>query len=152
MSLYLWLKAVHVLAVAIWLGAAVTVSGVAGLMTRTSDLHRMGALASVCDFASTRLIAPAGGITFLFGIVAVFVGHFGMSLWVWWGVVGALLVLSVGGAILGRGFRRLARLLEAPAGREAEIGALVGRLRAVGVGALVVLVSTVLVMVLKPTL
>jgi hypothetical protein len=121
-------------------------------MSRTGDLERMGALASVCDFASRRLIAPAGGIAFLCGMGAVFAGHFAMSLWLWWGVVGALLVLAVGGAVLGRGFRRLAQLLEAPAGREAEIGALVGRLRAVGVGALVVLVSAVLVMVLKPTL
>jgi hypothetical protein len=42
--------------------------------------------------------------------------------------------------------------LDAPAECQAEIGALVGRLRAVGAGALLVLVSTVLVMVLKPTL
>jgi len=149
-NLYLWLKAIHVLAVTIWLGAAMTIFAVTGLMTRTTERHRLAAFARVCDFTGLRLIAPAGGIAFLAGIAATIAGHVPMQLWVWWGILAALLVLSIGGAMLGRGFRRLCGLLDVQAPDEAAAMALLGRLRGVATALIVVLAVTVIVMVLKP--
>jgi hypothetical protein len=75
-----------------------------------------------------------------------------MPFWVLFGLVATLLLLGVGGAVLGRGFRRLATLVEAPPGNEAEIRALLVRIRTVGVFALLLLGATALIMVLKPVL
>jgi len=53
-------------------------------------------------------------------------------------------------AVLGRGFRRLATLLDAPSGNETEIAALLARIRSVGLFAVALLVATAVIMVLKP--
>ncbi|HKP29212.1 MAG TPA: hypothetical protein VJU15_07400 [Gemmatimonadales bacterium] len=152
MNSYLWLKALHVLSMAVWTGAALTLLGIAGIMARSTDRGRLAGLAAACDFAGTRLIAPAGGLTLVFGLVTMMVGHVGMPFWVLFGVVANLLLLVVGGAVLGRGFRRLATLLDAPGGNEAEITALLARIRFVGRLAVALLVFTAFVMVLKPVL
>ena len=150
MNTYLWLKALHVLSMAVWTGAALTLLGITGIMARTTDRQRLSGLAAACDFTGTRLIAPAGGLTLVFGLGAMMVGHVGMPFWILFGLVTTLLVLSVGGAVLGRGFRRLVTLLAAPAGNEAEITTLLATIRKVGTLAVVVLVATAFVMVLKP--
>jgi len=152
MNNYLWLKALHVLSMAVWLGAALALLGTAGIMARTTDRARLAGLATGCDFVGTRLIAPAGGLTLLFGLMTMMVGHIGMPFWVLFGLVATLLVLSVGGAVLGRGFRRLATLLDAPSVNEAEVAALLARIRKVGWFAVALLVATTVIMVLKPVL
>jgi uncharacterized membrane protein len=152
MNYYLWLKALHVLSMGVWIGAAHAILGLAVVMRRTTDRGRLSGLAAACDFIGTRLIAPAGGLTLLFGLGTMMAGHVGMPFWVLFGLVATLLLLGLGGAVLGRGFRRLATLVEAPPGNEAEIRALLVRIRTVGVFALLLLGATALIMVLKPVL
>jgi uncharacterized membrane protein len=149
-ALYLWLKAVHVLFAAVWIGGATAVLGMTSLMLRTTDRQRLAVLASACEFTGLRLIAPFGGLAFLVGLITMAVGHVPMQFWIWVGVVTGLLVLSIGGAVLGRGFRRLIDLLQTPGGNDAEVSALLGRLRAIGASLILLLVIAVVVMVLKP--
>ena len=152
MNIYLWLKALHVLSMGVWLGAALTLLGTAGIMARTTDRGRLAGLAIACDFAGTRLIAPAGGLTLLFGLATMMLGHIGMPFWVLFGLVATLLLLGVGGAVLGRGFRRLSTLLDATSGNETEVAALLARIRRIGWFAVALLVATAVIMVLKPVL
>lgn len=150
MNSYLWLKALHVLSMSVWIGAALSLLGITGIMVRTADRQRLAGLATACDFVGTRLIAPAGGVTLVFGLVTMMIGHVGMPFWVLFGLIATLLVLAVGGAVLGRGFRRLVTLLESPSGNEAEVAALLARIRRIGQFAVMLLVFTAFVMVIKP--
>lgn len=147
---YLWLKVLHVLAVTVWLGAAVSVFAIMTRLSPTMHRERLAALAGACDIIGSRVIAPAGGLSLLIGIAAAWAGHTGMAFWIWWGLGAAIVVLAVGGSALRLGFARLAAMLESPNPEPRAVTALVGRLRTIGIFAIAVLVSAVGIMVLKP--
>ena len=149
---YLWLKAVHVLAVTMWLGGAMSLVTITSLLTRDLDRQKLAAIAEVCDFVGARLVAPAAGTTIVAGLVNVWNGHVRLDLWVLVGIGLALLVLAVGATILRLGFRRLVELLNDPQPQTVAVAELTKRVRTIGAFVTLLLVVTVVVMVLKPTL
>jgi uncharacterized membrane protein len=147
---YMWLKALHVLAVTVWVGAAITVFGVNRHFGPRRDPKLSAPLAMISDFVGSKLIAPAGGIALLSGIGTALVGHVGMPTWIWWGIASAVIVLAGGGTLLRLGFKRLANELQQPQPSMPEVARLSGRLRIYSIIAILILVSAVIAMVLKP--
>ena len=149
---YLWLKAVHVLAVTIWLGGAVTLLAITSLLSPDLDQKKLAAIAEVCDFVGARVVGPAASITILAGLLTVWIGHVKFALWVWGGLGSGILVLVIGLTALRLGFRRLAGLLNEPQIQTAAVADQARRIRMFGALAVTLLVVTVALMVLKPTL
>lgn len=148
---YLWLKAVHVLAVTMWLGGAMSLVTITSLLSRDFDRQKLAAIAEVCDFVGARLVAPAAGTTILAGLINVWNGHVRLDVWVLWGIGSGLLVLAVGATVLRLGFQRLVQLLNDPQPQMAAVADLTKRVRTIGAIVTFLLVVTVVVMVLKPT-
>jgi uncharacterized membrane protein len=149
---YLWLKFFHVLAVITWLGGAVTLLAIASLLSSQRDRQKLAAIAEVCDFVGARIVAPAASATLLAGIILVVVGHVRMAFWSWWGVGATILVIAIGATVLRLGFKRLVELLNDPQPQAAAVAAVIRRVRSVGAFVILLLVTTVAIMVLKPTL
>ena len=152
MTLYLWLKALHVLFVALWIGAAVSLFSVIVSAAATTDRARLAGLCAATEFIGRRVIAPGGGLALLTGIITAAIGKVGMPFWVSYGLGAGIVVIAVGGAVLGRGLARLAAMTADAAVPAGEIETLRMRLQTVGTAAIAVLTSIVLVMVLKPTM
>ncbi len=151
-SLYLWLKAFHVLFVTLWIGSAVSVFAVVTAAASTTDRARLAGLCAATEFIGKRVIAPGGGLTLLSGIALAVVGKVGMPFWIIWGLGAGLVVIAVGGAVLGRGLARLAAMTADTNVAAGAIESLRVRLQTVGTLAILTLVTVVLAMVLKPTL
>ena len=149
---YLWLKAAHILAVIVWLGGAMSLVAITSLLSRDLDRQKLAAIAEVCDFVGARLVAPAAGTTILAGLLTVWIGHVHLDLWVWLGIVFAFLVLGIGATVLRLGFKRLVELLNDPQPQTVAVAELTKRVRTIGTFVTLLLVITVAVMVLKPTL
>lgn len=149
---YLWLKAVHVLAVTIWLGGAMTLVTITSLLSRDLDQQKLAAIAEGCDFIGARLVAPAAGTTIVAGLLNLWIGHVRLDLWVQLGIGAAFLVLAIGATVLRLGFKRLVELLNDPQPKGVAVADLTKRVRTLGVFVTFLLVVTVVVMVLKPTL
>ena len=149
-SPYLWLKVVHVLLAGIWFGSAVSLFAILSRISPATDRRKLAGLAAACDFVGSRVIAPAAGLTLIAGLTAMWLGKVGMALWIWWGIVAAVLVMAVGGSALRMGFTRLATMLDDAQTPDATIAAHTKRLRTIGMGVIAVLVLTVIVMVMKP--
>jgi uncharacterized membrane protein len=149
-SPYLWLKVLHVLSVTAWLGGALSLAAVSFLFEPGLDRQRLAGLAKASNHIGERLVAPAGMLTLVSGLLAVWTGHLGMPLWVWWGLGAALFILAVGIIVLRTGLVRMATLLDDPATPVTTVMAEAARLRRIGTVVLLVMVSTVIVMVFKP--
>jgi uncharacterized membrane protein len=149
-SPYLWLKVVHVLSVTAWLGGALSLAAVSFLFAPTLERQHLAGLAQASNFIGEKVVAPAGMLTLVTGLLAVWTGHIGMPLWVWWGISAALIVLAVGIIVLRTGLRRMEALLEDPATPVTTVMAESVRLRRIGSVVLLVMVSAVVVMVFKP--
>jgi hypothetical protein len=106
-SPYLWLKVLHILVASIWFGAAVSLLAILSRVTPNTDRQRLAGLVTACDFVGSRVIAPMAGLTLIAGLVTMWLGKVGMTLWIWWGIIAAVLVMAVGGSQLRTGFIRL---------------------------------------------
>jgi uncharacterized membrane protein len=140
MSLYDALKALHVLAVAIWVGAAFLQLLLAERVRARAGGDRSAMVADM-RFAGARLFPVASGVALLTGIGLVLDGYpdFG-DLWVTLAMAGWL-ISTVTGAVFIEG-----------ALKRAEAGDPAGFERAVGLSRLdfVILVLIVIDMVVKP--
>jgi uncharacterized membrane protein len=151
-SLYLLFKLLHLLAVITWVGGAITGAVLNARVAASGDAAAARALSAQNEFLGRVLMGPSALATLLTGIGLVVVGRTGMPLWIVWGLVGVIGSTVVGGGILGRAGARLGVLMAAPEPDAAAIAALRRRMRTWGRVVMALLLSTVAVMVFKPTL
>ena len=152
-SLYLWLKFVHVAAVTVWVG------GVAALFVLNARFGRLGEPAAQAamgrqseEFGRT-VIGPAMAITLLAGLWMA--GQFGIpfnTLWIVWGLAAFVLFVLIGIVATGRAAAELGALARSADANDPRLGALRGRLGTLGALDLLVLLSAIWAMVVKPTL
>src|SRR5215210_6355583 len=88
-SLYLWLKFVHVAAVAVWVGGIFALTVINARLARMGEPAAVAALGQQSEAFGRTVIGPAMGIVLIAGLWMA--GQFGIpftSLWIVWGLVG----------------------------------------------------------------
>jgi uncharacterized membrane protein len=152
-SLYLWLKFVHVAAVAVWVGGTVALVVLNARIGRAGNPAAQAAMGLQSEAFGRTVIGPAMAITLLAGLWMA--GQFGIpftTLWIVWGLVGFVAFILIGIVATNRAASELAALARSAGPDDPRVAALRGRLGALGVLNILVLLSVIWAMVIKPTL
>lgn len=152
-SLYSISKFLHVVAVIVWLGSLFTTSVVAARVAREGNQSVMASLARQGEFLGRSIIGPAAAVVLIAGIVMVIDGGIGFgTLWIAWGVGAVIVSMGLGGSVIRRSGQELGRLLASDRRDEEAVLSVQRRLRTLSAINMLVLLSTVWMMVVKPTL
>lgn len=150
-SPYLWFKALHTLAAAVWIGSAAALWAITAMMQKHSaNRALLPGLASAGEAVGSRVTAAASGLTLVLGIVAMVIGKVGMAFWIYWGMIVAVVLVAVGGGVLKKRFERLAQMASVPSTPQGEIDAIIASILNLGRLAILFLAITVVLMVVKP--
>lgn len=152
-NLYSIFKFLHVVAVIVWLGSLFTVSVVTARVAREGNQSAMASLARQSEFLGRSVIGPAAGLVLIAGIVMVIDGGIGFgTLWIAWGVGAVIVSMGLGGTVIRRSGQELGRLMASDRRDEGAVLSVQRRMRTLSVINMLVLLSTVWMMVAKPTL
>ncbi len=146
---YSWLKFIHVVAIAGWLGGFAAITILNGVASRQADAHNVTHFVAYAQVLGARLVGPASGLALLAGVAGMLVGHLSMQAWIVWGIAAVVLFIAVGVIALRPILNRLAAAAAAGAS-PAELRPLLRRQRLLLVINLLVLLSALWVMVVKP--
>jgi hypothetical protein len=98
------------------------------------------------------IAAPASLLVLITGIAMVVIGRIGSPLWVQWGFAGILLHFILGATLIRANFKTLGRVLSESPAPGAPLAAILRRIRVTSWIYLLLMLSVVAVMVLKPTI
>jgi uncharacterized membrane protein len=152
-EIYNWFKFLHVAAVIIWIGGVSVFSVINARVARGQDMAVLASLLQQSVFYGRAIIGPAAGITLLAGIAAA--GRAGISfgsLWITWGFLGIFVSMFLGLLPIRRATEELGRLAAADKPDESRLAGARRRLTLLNTINLLLLLSVVGAMVLKPTL
>jgi protoporphyrinogen IX oxidase len=152
-SLYLWLKFIHVAAVAVWVGGIFALTVLNARLARMGDPAGVAAVGQQSEAFGRTVIGPAMGIVLIAGLWMA--GQFGIpftSLWIVWGLAGFVIFILLGVVALGRTGAELGALVRAEGPNNPRVAALRQRITLVSWLNLLVLASVIWAMVVKPTL
>ena len=148
MSLYDFLKFLHVTLVILWIGSAIVQMPMA-LRVRSKDLARKHHHSETAAFLGQRWFPPLAGLTGLTGIALWIDGPYDFGvLWINLALAGWLVSSIVGGVFFGRAVPQMEQAYGA--GDEAAGDALLGRILAVARFDMVLTLLIVFDMVVKP--
>jgi uncharacterized membrane protein len=145
-------KFLHVVAVIVWVGGVITLAIVNARLARERDGAAAQALARHSAFFGQRVVGPSVGLTLLAGIAMLAVNGWTVPFWVQWGFVAIVAAAILGGGVLQRAGRRVAELAAAPSPDPTHLTAARRKVATLGWVLIALLLSTVWVMVFKPTL
>ena len=152
-NLYSIFKFLHIVAVIVWLGSLFTTSVVTARVAREGNQSAMASLARQSEFLGRSVIGPAAALVLIAGVVMVIDGGIGFgTLWIAWGIGAVIVSMGLGGTALRRSGQELGRLLASEGRDEDAVHSAQRRLRTLSMINVVVLLSTVWMMVVKPTL
>jgi len=120
-SWYQTWKAVHVLMAIVWIGGALMIQLFAFRIFRESDGRRIAEFANDVEFISMRTFIPASLILVILGFVLVHMGHWQWTFWLVFAIVIWAISFISGAAYLGPESGRIAKLIEARGGVDAEV-------------------------------
>ncbi len=147
---YLWLKALHVLTAAIWLGSLVTLVELDARAIRSGSRAAVETFADQSRFIGLRIAGPASVLTLLAGIGGMVVGHVGMTPWIWIGIVAMALFVLTGVTVLRATSGKLAAAVRATGTSQSELASRMSRLRRWNLVNIIILAAAAVAMVLKP--
>lgn len=152
-NVYSIFKFLHIVAVIVWLGSLFTTSVVTARVAREGNQSAMASLARQSEFLGRSVIGPAAALVLIAGVVMVIDGGIGFgTLWIAWGIGAVIVSMGLGGTAIRRSGQELGRLLASEGRDEGAVHSAQRRLRTLSVINMVVLLSTVWMMVVKPTL
>lgn len=158
LSTYTLFKFLHVVGAILWVGGISTLTVLYLQVTRVQDWPTIGALLRASAVTGRALVGPAAALTLVAGIATGATGglDFGM-LWLTWGFVGILASIALGATLIRRTTTAMDRIVaDATSGNstteKGQLRALQQRLTRLNLLNLLILLSTVGAMVLKPTL
>ena len=152
-SWYGILKVVHVLAVVVWIGGAAALATVTARLLRARDRASLAAFVPQSIRFGQTMGGPSSVLVLLTGIAMVAVGHIGFrAFWVSLGFAGILVHFIFGAVFMRKRTQALSAALSATPADETTIAEAGQRLRLATMIYLVIMVSVIAVMVLKPTL
>ena len=149
-SWYLTWKALHVLMAIVWIGGALMIQLFAFRIFRESDSSRIAKFASDVEYIGMRTFIPASLILVVLGFVLVHMGHWQWKFWLVFALVVWALSFISGAAFLGPESGRIAKLIEAKGGVDAEVQARIERILLHSRVEMVLIALIAMDMVLKP--
>ena len=145
-------KALHVLAAIVWVGGGVMVQLLAVRIMRTNDPGQLARFAKDVEYISLRTFIPASLVLIALGFVLMDQGGWEYKFWVMFALAGWGASFLLGVLVLSPESGRIAKLIEARGGVDAEIGARIERLLLFSRVELAVLALIAMDMVIKPGL
>jgi uncharacterized membrane protein len=151
MTWYTFFKSMHVTAAAVWVGGAAMIQALAFRIVRTGDARRQADFAKDTEIIGMRVFIPATWIVLLAGIGMMINLHWSWGQnWVVFGLVAFALSFAVGAGFLGPEGGRIAAVIERDGPASPEAQARIRRILMISRCELVVLVTVIFNMVVKP--
>ncbi|HEY7874827.1 MAG TPA: DUF2269 family protein [Actinomycetota bacterium] len=149
--LYRILLFVHVMAVIMWLGAGVVFQMLSERAGEDRDGSKMRRLAELGEEFGPGYFGGLTATVLVSGVALVLEGNWGFDhVFVIGGLVGILISGGIGGAVIGPTSKRLLAALEADGSPSDQARSDFGRIRSVGRIDLIVMVTVVYLMTVKP--
>lgn len=149
--LYLILKFVHVLSMAVWLGGLIMMLLINRLLTRAGETAALQAFGRQGARLSSLVFIPAMVVTLITGIGMVHAGDLSFgSAWIIWGMIGLVFSVILGAVLTGGAARKLGARVARGEIDAAGIAAAQRRIMMFALLNLLLLVSIVGAMVFKP--
>jgi uncharacterized membrane protein len=149
---YVTWKSLHVLAAIVWVGGALMTQLLAVRILKTNDAARLATFAKDVEHVSVRTFIPASLVLIALGFVLMDQGGWEYKFWVIFALAGWGASFLLGVLVLSPESGRIAKLIEARGGVDAEIGARIERLLLFSRVELAVIALIAMDMVIKPGL
>jgi uncharacterized membrane protein len=150
---YAVLKLLHVLSVVVWIGGVMAMATILGRIIRAGDRATLASLLPHTMAYGQKLTGPASILVLLTGIPLVIIGKIGFgTFWVSYGFAGIIVHFVFGGAVLRKRNLALTEAVSASPPDDARFAEAGARMRVAAVIYLLIMVSVIGAMILKPTL
>ena len=151
MTWYTFFKSLHVVAAAIWVGGAFIMQAYALRITRSNDARRTADFAKDTEVVSMRVFIPATWVLLLaaIGMMINLDWSWGQN-WVLLGLISWILSFVVGAGFLGPESGRIAKIIESEGPESPAAQARIRRILLISRLELVILLTVVVNMVVKP--
>jgi uncharacterized membrane protein len=151
MTWYTFFKSIHVITAVIWVGGAAMIQAYAFRILRTGDGRRQADFSKDTEVVGMRVFIPASLILFLAAIgMMVNLGWSWSQNWIVLGVIAFALSFVLGAGFLGPEGGRIAALIEGQGPDSPAVKARIRRILAISRCELVVLLTVIVNMVVKP--
>jgi uncharacterized membrane protein len=151
MTWYTFFKAIHVVCAVVWVGGATIIQAYSLRILASGDGRRQAQFAKDTEIVGMRTFTPASLILFLAAIGMMVNAHWSWGQnWVVLGLTAFGLSFAIGVGFLGPESGRLAKLIEADGPESPAVKARIRRILMVSRAELVVLLTVVWNMVVKP--
>jgi uncharacterized membrane protein len=122
-------KALHVLAIVIWVGGDITLTTLGVVFERRRDGETLAALGKLGAWIGVKVYTPALFAAFAFGVALIQKGGLGWgTFWIDFGLVGWAIAAAVGVGFVGPELGRIDRLVQEVGPDSPEVGRRVSRL------------------------
>ncbi len=149
---YAIFKALHVIAIVIWVGGDVTLTTLGIVFERRRDAEMLAALGKLGSWIGVKVYTPAAFAVFAFGAALIQKGHWGWgTVWIDLALAGWAIATGVGVGFVGPELGRIDRDAMEHGPESAEVARRVKRLFTVFRFDTVILILVVLDMTAKPT-
>jgi uncharacterized membrane protein len=144
-------KALHVIAIVIWVGGDITLTTTGIVFERRGDAETLASLGKIGAWVGTRIYTPALFAALIFGIALIEKGNLGWgSFYIDFALVGWLIAASVGVGFVGPELGRIDKAVQEHGPESAEVGRRIKRLFTVFRFDTALLILIVLDMTAKP--
>ena len=148
---YVVLKLLHLLAVVVWIGGVTALSVVTGRLIVARDRATLGALFPHSMAYGQRMAGPSSILVLITGVWMMIAGKITPhAFWIIWGFLGIIVHFVFGATIMRKRGMAFAKLVSTP-GSDEELAAAGARLRIANLIYLLIMISVIGAMVLKPT-
>jgi uncharacterized membrane protein len=152
MTWYTFFKSVHVAAAAVWVGGAFMIQALAFRIVRSGDARRQADFAKDSEIVGMRVFIPATWIVLLAGIAMVINLDWSWGAnWIVFGLIAFALSFAVGAGFLGPEGGRIAAVIEREGPESPEAQMRIRRILMISRAELVVLITVIFNMVVKPS-
>jgi uncharacterized membrane protein len=152
MTWYTFFKSAHLVAAAVWVGGAFMIQALAFRITRTDDAKRQADFAKDTEIVGMRVFIPATWTVLLAGIAMMinFDWSWGQN-WIVFGLIAFALSFVVGAGYLGPEGGRIAETIEREGPASPAAQARIRRILLISRCELVVLMTVIVNMTVKPS-
>ena len=151
MTWYTFFKSVHVIAATVWVGGAMMIQALAFRIVRSRDAKRQADFARDTEVVGMRLFIPTTWILLLAGIALMINADWAWDQnWIVFGLIAFGLSFAVGAGFLGPEGGRIAALIEREGNDSPAALARIRRILLISRCELVILLTVIWSMVVKP--
>jgi uncharacterized membrane protein len=151
MTWYTFFKSLHVVTAAIWFGGALMIQAFAFRIIRTNDARRMADFAKDSEVVGMRVFIPATWVLLLAGVGLMLNADLSWGQnWIVLGLIAWAVSFAVGAGFLGPEGGRIAKIIERDGPESPTAQGRIGRILLISRCELVVLLTVIVNMVVKP--